>query len=277
MQKESNVERSTSHKTSKVSARSYQGNPVVELLRFEFSSRSEKNPQFSLRSFAKFLGVSHALLSLVLNEKRSPSKAFIGKMSERLALNPESRSILQNSLKNEIPKTTEEVRYQKIGLDQFALVSEWQHFAILSLLEIEDTILRPEFISKRLGISETLARVSLKRLFDLDLLVKDEKSNRWQQKPGPIVVENSESTAYTRRFQNQLMNKALESLEADPIMVRDHSSTTFSMNPKNIPYALKRIRSFRRELTKELEDMGEKEEVYNLTVQIFPTSRRSIR
>lgn len=259
--------------TKKVKVQAELRSPAVELLRFEFSSRSEKNPQFSLRSFAKFLGVSHTLLSLVINEKRKPSKNFLDKISERLALDPERRKVLQMSLNTK--RSMDEVQYSKMGLDQYALLAEWQHFAILSLLEIKDTVLTPEFIAKRLNISEALARISLKRLFDLDLLVKDEKTNGWKQKPGPIVIENTVSTAYTRRFQNQLITKAIESLENDPIAIRDHSSTTFSMNPQNIPYALQRIRSFRRELTKELEDLGEKQEVYNLTVQIFPTSKRS--
>lgn len=256
--------------------RSSRRSPTVELLRYEFSSRAEKNPQFSLRSFAKFLGVSHALLSLVMNEKRGPSQAFISKICERLSLDPQKQGILQSRHEIKPSKNSKpQVQYHKMGLDQFALLSEWQHFAILSLLEIEDTVLSAEFVSKRLGISETLARVSIKRLFELDLLAKDKTTGRWKQKSGPIVIENTNSTSHTRKYQNQLINKSLESLENHPMELRDISSTTFAMSPKNIPHALKRIRSFRRELSKELEDMGDQQEVYNLTVQIFPTSGRS--
>jgi hypothetical protein len=49
------------------------------------------------------------------------------------------------------------------------------------------------------------------------------------------------------------------------------------MNPKNVPYAIERIRAFRRQLTDELEVMDESEEVYNLTVQLFPSSRRGVK
>jgi hypothetical protein len=54
-----------------------------------------------------------------------------------------------------------------------------------------------------------------------------------------------------------LIRKAVESLENDPIELRDFSSTTFAMNPKHVAYALKRIREFRRQWTQELESFGD--------------------
>lgn len=254
---------------------------LVELIRFEFTSRSQKNPQYSLRSFAKFLGVSHTLLSLVMSGKRSPSKKLILKISDKLILDPEQkRNLLRETQLEQLKKTKKtniDLNQNKISLDTFALISEWQHYAILSLLEIADTELTPEFIAKRLNISELVARISLKRLFDLNLIEKNQKTGRWQQSSQPIVVENTESTSYTRKFQKQLLEKAIESLESDPIEKRDVSSITFAFDPAHIPYALKRIRQFRRELTEELESFGNPQEVYNLTVQIFPTSKRNTK
>lgn len=252
---------------------------VLEVLRFELSTRVEKNPLFSLRAFAKFLGVSHSLLSLVMNGQRAPTKNFVERLADRLCLNPDERQTLLYSLKkSKTPTNTSKsasLKFNKISLDQFALLSEWQHYAILSLLEIPDTALTPEFIAKRLNIPEVLTRVSLQRLFERDLIEKDPATGRWRQSTAPIVVENTESTAHTRKFQRQLLEKALESLDNDPMPLRDLSSTTFAMDPKHVGYALKRIREFRRELTKELEEFGQPQEVYNLCVQLFPTSKRN--
>jgi hypothetical protein len=64
-------------------------------------------------------------------------------------------------------------------------------------------------------------------------------------------------------------------MENDPMPLRDLSSTTFAMDPKQVGHALKRIREFRRELSRELEEFGNPQEVYNLTVQLFPSSKRS--
>ncbi len=250
---------------------------IVELLRFEYSCRCEKNSAFSLRSFARVLNVSHTLLSFVINGHRIPSKKFIEKICERLNLDPEQKKILMQStpfIQGKKKTKVSDVAYNKISLDTFSLLSEWQHYAILSLLEIEGTEFSIEFISKRLNINEMLAKISMQRLLDLKLVecVETPQGNKWKQSSAPIVVENLESTSYTRKFQKQLITKAIDSMENDPIELRDMSSTTFAMDPQHVGYALKRIREFRRELVKELEDFGQPKEVYNITVQLFPTS-----
>jgi uncharacterized protein (TIGR02147 family) len=273
-----------SQKPHSASAPQQTGTFVIEVLRHEFSKRAEKNPQYSQRSFARQIGISHTLLSLLLNGHRAPSLGMIEKLSQKLTFPPdktaallESRGFPKNKAAKKPSKTTTDAiaRYRKVSLDEFALLSEWQHYAILSLLEIADTEFEAHFIAKRLGIGLALAKISMQRLVDLKIVYFDEKLNCWKQKDGPIIVENTVSTVSTRQFQRQLLDKSVESLENDPIEIRDHSSMTFSMHPKHVPYALKRIRDFRRELTRELETFGEAQEVYNLTVQLFPTSRRN--
>lgn len=46
-------------------------------LKSELDGLKSKNPQFSLRSFARFLSVDSSLLSKIITEKRRPSKALI--------------------------------------------------------------------------------------------------------------------------------------------------------------------------------------------------------
>ncbi len=249
---------------------------ALELLRHEFSKRVQKNPQYSLRSFAKQLGISHTLLSLVLNGHRKPSRSMAEKIAERLHFSAQKTNSLLASVSRKQEKRGDYTGkgYEKLSLDQFALISEWQHYAILSLLEVPDSKFEAKFIAQRLGISQLLAKVSMQRLTNLGIVEQDEKG-KWKQRPGPIIVENVKSTAHTRKFQRQLMAKAVESLDNDPMETRDFSSTTFAMNAKHVAYALGRIREFRRELSNELEAFGEPDEVYNLTIQIFPTSKRS--
>ncbi|MGZ3695672.1 MAG: TIGR02147 family protein, partial [Bdellovibrionota bacterium] len=81
------------------------------------------------------------------------------------------------------------------------------------------------------------------------------------------------STPSTRNFHRQLLEKALESLDHDPIEKRDFSSITLPMSASQIPYAKERIRQFRRELAAELGQKTNPKEVYNLTVQIYPVSK----
>ncbi len=232
----------------------------------------QKNSAYSMRALAKTLGVSHTLLSLVMNGKRDPSRQMLERMVERLELSSTQASKL---LKPAGRRRNWQVLpgAQKITLDQLAFISEWQHYAILSLLEIPDTEFNPNFIAQRLGISVLQAKVSMQRLVQMGI-VEQRPDGRWRQRNGPIVIENTNSTETTRKFNRQLIEKSIESLENDPMELRDFTSTTFAMSPRQIPHALKRIREFRRQLVCELEAAGSPEEVYHLTVQLFPSSKR---
>jgi transcriptional regulator with XRE-family HTH domain len=245
---------------------------ALEILRSELSRRMLKNPSYSLRALAKTLGVSHTLLSLVMNGKRKPSRAILEKMVENLNLSATQSSRL---LKGTPSRKRWQVLpgAQTMTLDQFAFISEWQHYAILSLLEIPDTEFTPHFISQRLGISLTQANVSMQRLVQMGIVVQD-PDGKWRQKDGPIVFENTKPTETYRKFNRQLLEKAIESLENDPFETRDFSSVTFAMSPSQIPHAIQRIREFRRQLMCDLEAEGKPEEVYHLTVQLFPSSKR---
>lgn len=243
------------------------------ILRQELERRCSKNPHYSLRAFAKSVGISHTVLSLVLSGKRNLSKKASTKIAEELSLDPSERVQLLNC--HARPSTEAKKRDQQfavIDLDTFALLGEWHHYAILSLLEIPETKFTARYISKALGISEIQAKLSIERLKRMNMVAINSEG-LWRQTSKPIKVENHVSTATTKKFQKQLLEKAVESLEEDSAEIRDFSSITFAMHPSLVPYARQRIREFRRELCEELETAMPPTAVYNITVQIFPTSK----
>jgi len=233
----------------------------------ELENRMERNPSYSARAFAKALGLSHAYLSLILSGQRP----LPGKLRERLAPHLQLTPVeLSHWLDDPMNKNTG--TDQTMDLDVFALISEWQHYAILSLLEIKKCDLSPRGIAKRLGISVLLAKTSFARLERLGFIVRGKNGTFAQGRPA-IRIENRVSTLTTRKFHRQLLRKAVESLEKDPVETRDFSSITFAMDPATLPFAVEEIRKFRRALCAQLEKIGPAKEVYNLTVQLYPVSR----
>ena len=57
-------------------------------LRTEFSARRQRNARYSLRAFARFLGVDHATLSQILRGRRSLSPRMATRLGRRLGLAP---------------------------------------------------------------------------------------------------------------------------------------------------------------------------------------------
>ncbi len=88
-----------------------------------------------------------------------------------------------------------------------------------------------------------------------------------------LKVDNTISTAATRKFHKQLLEKASESIDKDDIDERAFSALSLVVDPAHIDYAKSRIRDFRRELMAELESKGTPDSVYFLTIQLFPVAR----
>jgi uncharacterized protein (TIGR02147 family) len=139
----------------------------------------------------------------------------------------------------------------------------------LSALELHKAKFEAKWLSKNLGISLTQAKLAMDRLQRLGL-VEMQKNGKVRQSGKPLQINNAQSTAATRTFQKQLLNKAMESLEKDSFDVRDMTSTTFVMDVSQVTYAKQRIKEFRRQLANELEGFGNPTAVYNLTVQLYP-------
>jgi uncharacterized protein (TIGR02147 family) len=256
------------------------------LLQRELERRCSENPRYSLRAFAKALKLSPTVLSLVLSGKRPLSRQAALRAADALSLSPEECAALlewsrikpshraamttgkSEQLSDSIGLETDALQ---MSLDSFALISEWYHYAILSLLEVPGSRFEAKWISQHLGINEMEAKAAMDRLERMGVV--DQVGGRWKQVVPSIRIGNNVPTGATKKFQKQLLLKAVESIENEPGETRDFSSMTMAMDPSLIPYARERIRKFRRELSEELEAMGAPKRVYNLTVQIFPVSR----
>ena len=240
-------------------------NPT-ELLKSALQERFDKNPQYSLRSFARATGISHTVLSLVLSGKRSLSKKATLKLADYLNLGQQEKMKLLRSHLGSQPEA-----YQTLQLDAFEVISDWYHYAILSLMDLPNSQFDARWISKQLGIQVTHAKMAMSRLQRLEL-IQQETNGQWRQTGNPIKIENKISTAATRKFHKQVLNRAINSIDKDPIPVRDFSSMTFVFDQSQMEYARKKIQDFRRKLVAELEVKGSPSAVYNLTIQMYPVS-----
>lgn len=239
-----------------------------QFLREELERRSERNPRYSLRAFAKSLGMSHTVLSLVMSGKRPLSKRAAANIASQLALSPgEAHSLFRSRSGDRFVAEP-----SSMDLDTFAVIAEWYHFAILSLLELPEARLEARWIAEQLDITAQNAALAIDRLVRLGVIAQKD-DGRWRQTKKSFRLDPRYSTAATRRFQLQLLQKSIESLENETLEKRDHTSTTFAMDPALLPYAKARIQKFRRELSSELEQLGTPRQVFNLTVQFFGCSK----
>ena len=241
----------------------------VAVLRAALDERCRRNPNYSIRAFARSSGISITVLSLVLSGKRPFSKKARQKLAEFLNLDPVQTEKLVGY--NRIGAATD---YNNISLDAFSVISDWHHYAILSALELPRSVFEPRWMANHLGISLLEAKRAIERLTDLELVSQNSRG-RWRQSGHPIKIDNQQSTSATKKFHKQLLVKAAESIDKNPVSERDFSAVTFVMDARSVEYARKKIQAFRRELMRELECKGKPDQVYQLTMQLFPLSTNS--
>src|SRR5258708_1196779 len=57
-----------------------------DALRTDFFARRQRNARYSLRAFARFLGVDHSTLSQILRSRRSLSPVMVSRLGRKLGL-----------------------------------------------------------------------------------------------------------------------------------------------------------------------------------------------
>src|SRR5690606_17848684 len=119
----------------------------------ELARRAKANPKYSLRAFARDMGGSQSLLSQMFAGGRAMTEEFNRNLLRDFKLSQKDRDILAMGLPSD---TTREP--SKISLEQFAVISDWVHFAVLSLLDVTDLQYNAAWIAKRLNISEKKAK-----------------------------------------------------------------------------------------------------------------------
>lgn len=251
---------------------------IQKTLQEALADAQVKNRAFSLRAFARRLGVSPSSLSEILNGKRRVSKRLATRLTERLCLAPAERDALLSLF----PEKTgtggaEEVGkdYTLLSADRFHAISDWYHFAILSLAETKDFRAEADWIAQRLNIRVGEAQSALDRLLRLGLLAQNAKGKIVPTGAHFSTTDDIQNLAL-RRAHLKNLDLAHVALEEDPVELRDFTAVTMAIDPSRLPIAKRMVREFQDRLSAVLET-GERTEVYKICVQLFPLTKEKGR
>lgn len=238
-----------------------------EIITTEFQRRQERNPRYSLRSFASFLGMSPAHLSQVISGKRSLSFKSAESIASRLSLEPTQRQRLLGTMSPVQKRLTDSHSFRRLREQEFAAIANWQDYAVLGLANLSSNKADARWISEKLGITVSQARTTLNRLAELGIIKVE--AGTFFQTGKPLATTQDVKSAAIRQFHRGLLQKAADTLDTVEVDRRDFSAITMAINPEKLSMAKKRIQEFRRELCRELET-GSQKDVYTLAVQLFP-------
>ena len=246
---------------------------AITILKKEIELRKKRNPNFSLRSFAKWLDISPAQLSQMLAGKRPITIKTLKKITERLDYSPIEKSDILFKLTNDEMSPSKKTKKMQMAEDEFHLISDWYHFAILSLTKIKGATADPRWIAQRLGIAVNEAAQAVLRLERLAII---ETRPVFKQMSDPIEVLSATPSLAIRKYHKQVLNLALEKIETVPMQHRNYDSVTIPVNSKQLDFLKKQMSHLIEIILEQSQKDVEKktcDQVYHLNVQLFPLTK----
>jgi DNA-binding MarR family transcriptional regulator len=242
---------------------------IRNLIKNELSRRFQKNPSYSVRSFAKSVGVDQSLLSKLLKGERDLSFPMALKLGQSIGLTiAELQTILTQQVKDGANS------YNPLNEDQFMIISGWQHFAILELMQTKDFKPQPSWIAKRLGLSANDVNFAVERLESCGFIKKVSSSrwvcaapnNNWSDRGGTNLARQS--------LQQSLLDKAKGAIDRVDFEARENASLTIAVSRDLLPEIKKRIHKFRDEINELAMSYGKADEVYQACIAFYPLTER---
>ena len=259
-------------------------NSVQEFLNFELNLRKSSNTGYSLRAFARDLGISRSRLSEILSGKGGVSLDYAKGILQNLKLSEREEELflilakrdhgkskkLRHLGEEEYKEFCETNRYSQLQSEEFRVISDWYHFAIMAIMELDDFDGSIGFIHSKIDLDPATVENAIERLSSLGF-VSFEKNKYFLQAMNLKTSSGIRSRAIQSSHKQKL--KHVENcLDTVPVELRDVTSITMSVSKDRLPEAKERIKNFRRELASFLEG-GEKDSVYDLNIQLVPVTK----
>lgn len=243
---------------------------LIDILKQEFESRNQKNPRYSLSAFARSLKMHSSTLSAILRGKRKLTAQNAHRILQKLDVDPRRKSQIYLAIL-EGKHLNPPHPYHTLTNEILQMAGNWEHYAILSLLELPEPNKNIDWVSQKLGLSPDLALKALQRLQTAGLVLPEE--NVWRLAGhGCTTTVTDVPNVLIRKGHQQYLEKAMYSLIHHNIEERDITGITMAISKAKIPKAKKMIADFRRDLSEFLE-ADEKDEVYRLNIQLFPIKK----
>jgi uncharacterized protein (TIGR02147 family) len=273
----------------------YSYNNFKDLLRDQIQEKKNKNPSFSLRSFAKQLGLkSHGPIQQIMAGERILPKKYLPFISKSFNLNENERSYLEALIDFEKSKSLEEktIYYEKLKklrpknqeirifeLENYKFFENPLHSIILTLMERVDYQHDVRWIQSKLRFKVTQNEIlqAINLLLDLGMATEEEgkakiKQSNWSSK-------HDVPSKAVQSFHHKMGLLAAEEVEKQPVADREYQSMSLNLRKDRLPEAKKIIQKFIQEFMQEFdspEDQTLTVETYHINTQLFALTKKDI-
>lgn len=258
-----------------------------EIMKEELLQRCKSNSLYSLRSFARFLSMEPGQLSRVLNRKKNISLPTARLVAEKLFLEEKRKNLFLDLVEYNLAKREQakEMAYQRIArklkgrpeinlqLEKVEVIATWYHLPILELVDVLGSEFKSSKVAFFLGLPEIEARCAIDRLVSVGLLAKNEDG--YQRTHAVLNTPTDIPSKFIRKFHQQMIQKALASVEEQSVNDRYLRGKTLSIAKQDLPKFKELVEEFMAQVS-ELNDASKraKNSVYQINLQMFDLKNR---
>lgn len=243
-------------------------NITSSIIKDEFQKRKDKNSLYSIRAFARDLGIGKTTLHELLNGERKISKNTCIKIAKNLQLDEETteKMVYENTV------VASSLQYKQLSSEEFEKISTCQHYALLSLAKLPHCPSNLKELAKRINIPESETKNIVNDLIELKLI--DKKDDRLFRTSKPITTTHDVPNQAIKNYHRSSLDQIKSSLDEISVDLRDITSSTFPMDPEKINILKEEIKKLKRKLIKKVEDTNEESEVFQMNISVIPLSKR---
>lgn len=259
-----------------------QFNDSRSYLKAVYSDRVSRNKSYSMRAFARAMGLAPSFLHSVLAGERRISVQKAAEISEKLKLASDAQTYFINLVEVESAHSelARDVLMQRLnairmrqrrrvyGKDKFSILSKWYYPAILAMSDLTDCVISVESVQKKLGLDIEQANEAIAALMQSGWLEKAEDGSLRRQIPH-VLLKSEVTDSTLRTFHAQLLQMAVMSHLFIPPAERITRSETLAINVDQLDKVRKLTENFIESLIEVAQEGDNRTAVFHLNLNFF--------
>lgn len=234
---------------------------IINQLTTEFEKRRESNPQYSLRSFSRNVGINDSTLSQIMRGKRKITDKTFNHIAAALNLDVE-QLMKTNRLK---------VKY--LDAKKAKAISHWKYDAIIEYLEAFPYT-NINTLSNFFGLHAMETQSAITLLQELGFISKDKSPKNLIGTSSTISDPKVECVA-GQQYQKNLLEKSIKSVDEVAKVHRDHTSIVIGISDDDLKDVRQIIADTRKKIMKIINNSeSTKSNIYAMQFSVFPLNNK---
>lgn len=239
-------------------------------MRETLSLKQRNNPHYSLRAYARDIGIHPATLSQIINGKRALPVKNSENVIQRLNLGPKEKALFVESLKKKRDyEALSEMDRFILDESYYKILAEWEHFSVLELFSLPNFERTKEDICKRLDLTVNRTDVVVNNLYIAKLIDLDSKGKLLRLHTEFTTADDISNQAL-KDSHKEAMQMGISKIDEYEVDLRDFSSLTIAFDLTQMKEAKALIRELRLKMLALANKGSNQTEVYQMAIQFYP-------